>query len=259
MGLVLSSFPHLLPDLARDFSSGFSLFLTTLRSVSPPSLPPPSSSGSSTASHPPLSTHLSLLPLPLGVYPFRLLLRLPCRRLLVFLTLLLLLPFLSRVLPWCMGWVWVSFLLGFPLPPFTLLLYPLPLLGIPHTLMIPMRLQLLLLRLILLPMRMSDSLTTSTIRLTLPLLPYPWIRLVLNIAAWSIMFAGYFRRRRVCLLLLLLRVPCLNHSLLQRLRRPRLLIAIGLTVCGLLWRIQIVVWLRSWLLAVLSTCPCLSV
>ena len=190
-GLVRSSFPHLLPDLARHFSSGSSLFLTTLRSVSPPSLAPPFSSPPCARCHlplwclpllpaplppptlpfpltclpPPCLGCRLLLPLPLSLYPLRLLLCLPCRLLLGFLTLLLLLPFLSRVLPWCMGWVWVSLLLlGFPLPPFTRLLYLLPLHGLPHTRMIPMRLQLLLLRPILLPMRMSDSLTTSTIR-----------------------------------------------------------------------------------------------
>ena len=58
-GLVRSSFPHLLPDLARDFTSGSFLFLTTLCSVSPPSQAPSSSSVSSTASYPPLSAHLS--------------------------------------------------------------------------------------------------------------------------------------------------------------------------------------------------------
>ena len=42
-----SSFPHLLPDLSRDFTSGSSLFLTTLRSAPPVSsapLAPPSAS-----------------------------------------------------------------------------------------------------------------------------------------------------------------------------------------------------------------------
>ena len=68
-----------------------------------------------------------------------------------------------------------------------------------------------------------------------------------------------FPQRRVCLPLLLLRMPCLNRSLLQRLRRPRLLISIGLTVCGLLWMMRIVMWLRSWLLALLSAYSCLSV
>ena len=54
-----SSFPHLLPDLSRDFSSGSSLFLTTLRSAPASSSPPTSSSSLSSASHPPLSSHLS--------------------------------------------------------------------------------------------------------------------------------------------------------------------------------------------------------
>ena len=59
VGLVRSSFPRLFPDVARDCSSGSSLFLTTLRSVSPPSQAPPSSS----ASHPPLTAHLSSAPM----------------------------------------------------------------------------------------------------------------------------------------------------------------------------------------------------
>ena len=52
-----SSFPHLLPDLARDFSSGSSLFLAPLRSAAPPSscfaysfLPRPGSSSSAHSS-----------------------------------------------------------------------------------------------------------------------------------------------------------------------------------------------------------------
>ena len=129
------------------------------------------------------------LPLPLSLSPLRLLLLLRYLLLLDFLTLLRLLPFLSRVLPWYMGWVWVSLiLLGFPLPPFTSLLLPrllppLPLLGIiPHTRLIPLRLPLLLLQPILLPMRMCNSLMISPVHLTLPLLPCPWIRLVLSIA-----------------------------------------------------------------------------
>ena len=69
VGLVRFSFPHLLPDLARDFSSGSSLFLTALRSVSPPPFLPPSSSGSSAASHPPLSAHLSSTPMAGGLPP----------------------------------------------------------------------------------------------------------------------------------------------------------------------------------------------
>ena len=54
-----SSFPHLLPALARDFSSGSSFFLATLRSTAPPSLPYPS------PAVPPLSTHLSASSVPL--------------------------------------------------------------------------------------------------------------------------------------------------------------------------------------------------
>ena len=68
-GLVRSSFPHLLPDLSHDFSSGSSLFLTTLRSVSPPPLPPASSSAFSSASHPPLAAHLLSTSLPGGLPP----------------------------------------------------------------------------------------------------------------------------------------------------------------------------------------------
>ena len=67
-GLVRSSFSHLLPDIALDFASGSSLFLTTLRSVAPPSQAPPPSSVSSSATHPPLSAHLSSASLP-GVPP----------------------------------------------------------------------------------------------------------------------------------------------------------------------------------------------
>ena len=62
-GLVRSSFPHLLPDVARDFASDSSLFLTTLHSGAPPSQAPPPSSVSS-ATHPPLSAHLSSASLP---------------------------------------------------------------------------------------------------------------------------------------------------------------------------------------------------
>ena len=58
-GLVRSSFPHLLPDLACNFTSGSSLLLTTLCSVAPPPLPPASYSTFSSASHPPLAAHLS--------------------------------------------------------------------------------------------------------------------------------------------------------------------------------------------------------
>ena len=67
-GLVRSSFPHLLPDVVRDFASGSSLFLTTLLSVATPSQTPPPSSVSSSATHPPLSAHLSSASLP-GVPP----------------------------------------------------------------------------------------------------------------------------------------------------------------------------------------------
>ena len=62
-----SSFPHLLPDLSRDFSSCSSLFLATLRSVAAASSPPASSSSLSSASHPPLSAHLSSSRLPGGL------------------------------------------------------------------------------------------------------------------------------------------------------------------------------------------------
>ena len=62
-----SSFPHLLPDLSRNFSSGSSLFLTTLRSAPAASSPPASSS--SRSSHPPLSAHLSSSRLPGGLAP----------------------------------------------------------------------------------------------------------------------------------------------------------------------------------------------
>ena len=182
-GLVSSSFPHLLPDIARDFASGSSLFLTTLHSVAPPP-----ASVSSSASHPPLSAHLSSLPylgclltllLSLSLYPLRRLALLRFLLLLVFLTLLRLSPFLSWVLPWCMGWVWVSLLLlGFPLPLITRLLLlhmllPPPLLGIllPHTHMILLRRPLLPLRPNLLPMRMSASLTMTRRPLIPQLLP----------------------------------------------------------------------------------------
>ena len=81
-------------------------------------------------------------------------------------------------------------LVELPLPPFTRLLLPrmLPpplLLGIllPLTRLIPLRLPLLLLQSILLPMRMSVSLMMSTVRLTLPLLPYHWNPLVQSITA----------------------------------------------------------------------------
>ena len=58
-GIVRSSFPHLLPDLARDFSSGNSLFLATLRSSAYPSqLTPPLSFAALAAPPPPLSAHL---------------------------------------------------------------------------------------------------------------------------------------------------------------------------------------------------------
>ena len=55
--LVRSSFPHLLPDLLRDFSSGSSLFLTTLR-LAPAASSPPATSSS-------LSLALLTLPSPL--------------------------------------------------------------------------------------------------------------------------------------------------------------------------------------------------
>ena len=57
MDLVSSSFPHLVPDLARDFSTGSSRLLSALRSSAPPvSLPsvPPSSSSPSV---PPFVAH----------------------------------------------------------------------------------------------------------------------------------------------------------------------------------------------------------
>ena len=57
-GIVRSSFPHLLPDLARDFSSGSSLFLATLRSAASPSQPPPPLSYPASVAPPPLSIHL---------------------------------------------------------------------------------------------------------------------------------------------------------------------------------------------------------
>ena len=90
-GFVRSSYPHLLPDLARDFSSGSSLFLAALHSPPLPSSsaaafppgvhaapPAPSFSSAPSASAPPLfptasapavpplSTHLSAHPPPLG-------------------------------------------------------------------------------------------------------------------------------------------------------------------------------------------------
>ena len=55
--LVRSSFLYLLPDLSRDFTSGSSLFLTTLRSAPPLPLPPASSAPLSGA---PLSSSLRL-------------------------------------------------------------------------------------------------------------------------------------------------------------------------------------------------------
>ena len=66
--LVRSSFPHLLPDLSRDFTSGSSLFLTTLRSapplpappVSSASLAPPFASVPPPPGFPPLPPHPSL-------------------------------------------------------------------------------------------------------------------------------------------------------------------------------------------------------
>ena len=66
--LVRSSFPHLLPDLSRDFTSGSSLFLTTLRSAPPLPAPPvssaplapPSASVPPPPGFPPLPPHPSL-------------------------------------------------------------------------------------------------------------------------------------------------------------------------------------------------------
>ena len=187
-----SSFPHLLPDLARDFTSGSSLFLTTLRSVSPPftsvssSASPPPPPCQLTCLPLPFMGYLLTLPLPLSLSPLRLLALLCFLFLLDFLTLLRLSLFLSRVLLWYMGWVWVSrLLLGLPLPPFTHMLLPPPLLGIllPHIRLIPLRLPLFPLRPILLPMRMNASLMMFTVHLTLLLLPCPWIPLDQSIAA----------------------------------------------------------------------------
>ena len=67
--LVHSSFPHLLSDLSRDFSSGSSLFLATLRLAPATSSSPTSSSSLSSTSHPPLSAHLSSSCLPGGLAP----------------------------------------------------------------------------------------------------------------------------------------------------------------------------------------------
>ena len=159
-----------------------------------------------------------------------------------------------------MGWVWVScLLLGLALSPFTRLLLPhMLLLGIllPHTRLIPLRLPLLTLRPILLPMRMSASLMMTTVCLTLPLLPCPWIQLAQSIAACLTIFADCSCMRRVCLLLLLLRAHYLNRSLLRLLRLRLRLTLIGLTVCErLLWMLMVVL-LLYWLLAVPNAYSC---
>ena len=61
--MIHVAFPHLLPELSRDFSSGSSLYLSTLRSP-PPSLPPSSASVTAPHAHPssalPLSSAYSL-------------------------------------------------------------------------------------------------------------------------------------------------------------------------------------------------------
>ena len=67
--LVRPSFPHLLPDLSRDFTSDSSLFLTTLRSAPATPSPPTSSATFSSASHPSLSAHLSSSRLAGGLTP----------------------------------------------------------------------------------------------------------------------------------------------------------------------------------------------
>ena len=64
-----SSFPHLLPDLARDFTSGSSLFLATLRSAPVTPSPPASSATLFAASHASLSAHLSSSHLAGGLAP----------------------------------------------------------------------------------------------------------------------------------------------------------------------------------------------
>ena len=222
--LICLAISHLAPPFFSPPCAQSLLHLSHLPplplSLAPPTLPFPL-----TCRLPPCLGVPLLLPLPRSLFPFRLLLLLPCLPLLVFLTLPLL-PLLSRVLPWYWGWVWVSLLLrGFPLPLLVRqLLMRMPL---PPTRLIPTcPLSLLLMMMIA---SQAKFMTLSIPRLLRCL----WTLRARNIAARLIIFAVYFLKRLVCCLLLPLRMPCSSLSLLLRLRRLLRFSLMGLTGCAL--------------------------